>query len=402
MSSQTRNLTSPSSDSLLLSPPSSSSLASSSNPTARYTTDHLLLTRGRSRAQPIHLVRQALGIPHFGIARGVVAPPNKGGRKFKEKQGPVPAVLGDSGTLVVDEPADGLRLAAVAVERQSVDDGKVKKALKPILSRLPLPSSTTTIIDHSARLSTPSALSIQLLEESDVYYTQARLPSLSEQDTHVWKVLHHFQPTGANYGAAFKAVADQVSNTIKETRLYHPGLDIPRLLREQEIATDMWPTTKCPGFTRQASAYVSLVQQAFNWSSLPPLPLHMAGKYYGVLFRSTRYPQHIPTAPPLFSHLDKPSAASALYAADREAHEEAVHSGGLLMYWYGEPDSQGNNVATCVWTGRDAAQKASRLEKHRLAAGLAGRVYKSYELVRYCVRKEEGEPGLRIEEWEEL
>lgn len=32
---------------------------------------------------------------------------------------------------------------------------------------------------------------------------------------------------------------------------------------------------------------------------------------------------------------------------DRASHAEAMRSGGLLRYWFGAPDEQGRNVATC-------------------------------------------------------
>ncbi|KAJ9092393.1 hypothetical protein QFC21_006895 [Naganishia friedmannii] len=389
MSYPTPNLTSPSSDSLLLSP-------STNTTTARYTTDNILLTRGRSRAQPIHLVRQALGVPHFGIAKGVVAPPSSRGRKAKEK-----VLVGGTSTPVMNQEVRRYGLPQLDGDKASGRANEVKKVLKPIMSRLPLSPSTITTIDDTSETRRSDSLYIELVEEADVFYTQARLPYLSEQDTQLWKSLHQFRPTRNDYGAAFKEVAGQVASTTNESRLVHPGLDVARLLREQDT-TDMRPITKCPGFAKQASAYVSLIRQAFNWALLPPLPLHLAGKYYGVLFRSTRHSQHIASSTPSSLVGEKKSnASSSLYAADREAHEEAVQSGGLLMYWYGEPDAQGNNVATCIWTGRDAARRASRLEKHKLAAGLAGQVYESYELVRYCVRKIEGETGVRIEAWDE-
>ena len=36
-----------------------------------------------------------------------------------------------------------------------------------------------------------------------------------------------------------------------------------------------------------------------------------------------------------------------LFVLDKNSHAEAVRSGGLLKYWYGEPDAEGANLATC-------------------------------------------------------
>jgi hypothetical protein len=307
-------------------------------------TDSLLLTttappRGRSRAKPVHLVRQALGIPHFGIAPGAVAPVGKKN-----------------------------------VMRQGVGKGKVKESadggtpLLPILSRLPLevdtPGFGQTVDENDETFDVARLLPSDSSQSTRVLYTQSRLPYISEQDTHLWRALHHFQPLRQDYASAFRLIPDTVP---------HP------------LPTHIIEST-CPGFSTRAAAYIPIIRSVFNYSLLPPLPPSHVGKYYGVLFRSTRRPS---------------SSTAPLYAADRHAHEEAIRSGGLLVYWYGVPNPQGDNVATCLWASRSAAREASGLEMHRLAAGLASGVYERYELVRYCVRKEEGETQLRVEVWED-
>jgi hypothetical protein len=72
---------------------------------------------------------------------------------------------------------------------------------------------------------------------------------------------------------------------------------------------------------------------AFNWSELG-LDEGVEREWYCVVFRSRR---------------NKESESLSLYQADREAHEEAVKNGGLVMYWYGVPDETGLNLATCIW-----------------------------------------------------
>lgn len=89
-----------------------------------------------------------------------------------------------------------------------------------------------------------------------------------------------------------------------------------------------------------------------------------------------------------------------LYEADRRSHEEAVNSGGLMMYWYGTPNKQtGHNLATCVWTNRQDALRASSLPLHARAAAHSLKAYESFELHRYGLRKVRGETKLRLEEW---
>lgn len=72
---------------------------------------------------------------------------------------------------------------------------------------------------------------------------------------------------------------------------------------------------------------------AFNWTELG-LSEDVEREWYCVVFRSRR---------------NKESESLSLYQADREAHEEAVKNGGLVMYWYGVPDGTGLNLATCIW-----------------------------------------------------
>jgi hypothetical protein len=54
--------------------------------------------------------------------------------------------------------------------------------------------------------------------------------------------------------------------------------------------------------------------------------------YYVVIFRSK---------------LKKDFDAPLLWELDRESHREAVESGGLLKYWFGNTDSENRNLATC-------------------------------------------------------
>ena len=39
-----------------------------------------------------------------------------------------------------------------------------------------------------------------------------------------------------------------------------------------------------------------------------------------------------------------------LFKLDKKSHQEATAAGGLLKYWYGEPDQQRRNLATCKST----------------------------------------------------
>lgn len=68
---------------------------------------------------------------------------------------------------------------------------------------------------------------------------------------------------------------------------------------------------------------VLVKEQKFTWTSQ---------EFYIIVFRS----QLAPTADYLL-----------LGEMDERSHVEATKSGGLLKYWFGEPDADGHNLATC-------------------------------------------------------
>ncbi|KAG6917827.1 hypothetical protein DXG01_000887 [Tephrocybe rancida] len=125
--------------------------------------------------------------------------------------------------------------------------------------------------------------------------------------------------------------------------------------------------------------------EAFNWAQLV-LPEDEEREWYCVVFRSKRKPGSDGGVPP------------ALYDADKRAHEEAVHNGGLILYWYGIPDPvTGMNLATCIWQSRKHAVAANSRPHHIKAMRLAAESYEVYSLERHVLRKERGSPGVTIE-----
>ncbi|KAF6761171.1 hypothetical protein DFP72DRAFT_880305 [Ephemerocybe angulata] len=160
-------------------------------------------------------------------------------------------------------------------------------------------------------------------------------------------------------------------------------------------------------------------------SSLPErIPPHNLPKEYPPLVTETRLPDIDPASLSLHKalHHYKPelelpedeerewycvafksqrkagSNGDALYEADKYAHEEAVHNGGLIMYWYGIPNPQtGMNLATCIWQSRKHAVAANSRPHHIKAMRLAAQSYEVYELGRYVLRKSKGEKHVAIE-----
>lgn len=226
--------------------------------------------------------------------------------------------------------------------------------LRPILSRLP----------HDDQLEAVEADdSLDYLETDKVLYTQSRLPDLDETSAALWIALHLFRATTPEYALL-------------------PPTEAPHSVSStQDILSSSCPATDAT----IAATLLAHIVESFNWSQLPDLPLDSERRWYGVLFHSVR---------------KAGSENEDFYRADRLAHEEAVRSGGLILYWYGTPHPRtGHNLATCIWTSRAEAIRASRLPLHAFAAKYAGPSYESYELRRYAVVKRKGNCRLQIEAW---
>jgi len=157
---------------------------------------------------------------------------------------------------------------------------------------------------------------------------------------------------------------------VTETRL--PDIDDASLSLHKALHT----------FRPLTSRYANTsYKEAFNWSELS-LPRNDEREWYCVAFRSKRR---------------SGSDSKALYDADKNAHEEAIQAGGLLLYWYGVPDVEtGMNLATCIWQSRKHASAANTRPHHRKAVELAARSYEVYSLERHRLVKLRGESSVFV------
>ncbi|KAL8675282.1 MAG: hypothetical protein Q9224_007476 [Gallowayella concinna] len=71
-----------------------------------------------------------------------------------------------------------------------------------------------------------------------------------------------------------------------------------------------------------------------------------------------------------------------LAALDVKAHAEAMASGGLLKYWFGTPNADGRNLATCIWRRREDAQPGSSGEGHKAAMRATINLYTEWQVER--------------------
>ena len=112
------------------------------------------------------------------------------------------------------------------------------------------------------------------------------------------------------------------------------------------------------------------VQDGFSWSS--SLLGCAFERLYLVVFRSVRRPS---------ADLD------LLREHDDRAYEDALQSGGLLRYFKGEANEQRECLSFCLWQTRRQAIEAAGAASHQSAADISVRMYESYVLERYWLRK---------------
>ncbi|KAI9708114.1 MAG: hypothetical protein M1820_004318 [Bogoriella megaspora] len=207
--------------------------------------------------------------------------------------------------------------------------------------------------------------------QSGLLYTHARLPQLDAEGRALWLVLNKgLRPITSTPSSL---IASPISHDRMVLPPDHPGI------------SSSANSSQCPASKTTSQESLNLVRNLFTWSALK-VPHDMGpSRFYGVVFRSRRRPN---------------SGSKSLYAADRLAHEEAVQSGGLIMYFYGWPDPvTGENLATCIWRTRNEAREASKLPWHKEAVKESREAYGWFALERYAVIKDAGETGVRIEAW---
>jgi hypothetical protein len=113
-----------------------------------------------------------------------------------------------------------------------------------------------------------------------------------------------------------------------------------------------------------------LIQDGFSWSS--SLANCTFEQLYLVVFRSVLRPT---------------ADIDLLREHDDRAYQKAVESGGLLRYFKGEANERGECLSFCLWETRQQAIEAASSPSHRSAADITVRMYESYVLERYWLKK---------------
>lgn len=126
----------------------------------------------------------------------------------------------------------------------------------------------------------------------------------------------------------------------------------------------------CQQISPRHSDYARLsIEDGFDWSSISCCRFE---RLYLVAFRSVWQPE---------------ADLGLLREHDDRAFEEALASGGLLRYFKGNANEQGECLSFCLWETREQARQAAAAASHRSAAGVSAQMYLSYSLDRYWIRK---------------
>ncbi|KAK4494666.1 hypothetical protein PRZ48_014022 [Zasmidium cellare] len=109
--------------------------------------------------------------------------------------------------------------------------------------------------------------------------------------------------------------------------------------------------------------------ESFNWSEVFALLRTLSKQvgyewkkqdFYVVIFRSK-----------LQANIDR----DRLGLLDQMSHQEACASGGLLKYWFGSPDVERQNLATCLWRNHSDAVAGGGGPWHKQARAAARVMY---------------------------
>ncbi|KAL2267858.1 hypothetical protein VTJ83DRAFT_5135 [Remersonia thermophila] len=100
------------------------------------------------------------------------------------------------------------------------------------------------------------------------------------------------------------------------------------------------------------------------------------------------------------SQIPPTTVYAELGVLDKAAHAEATASGGFLKYWFGTPDNEGRNLATCIWRSLEDARKGGTGPAHRKAAGAARSLYSFWKIDRLKLTIRDDVSGWEITNWE--
>ncbi|KXX82055.1 hypothetical protein MMYC01_200895 [Madurella mycetomatis] len=133
--------------------------------------------------------------------------------------------------------------------------------------------------------------------------------------------------------------------------------------------------------------------ETFNWDEIMAT-LRMLARKMNHVWNETSF-----FAVAFRSQIPPTTVYAELGTLDKAAHSEATASGGFLKYWFGTPDTEGHNLATCIWRSQEDARRGGVGPAHRKAAGAARSLYSFWKIERYRLTIGDGIKSWAITEW---
>ncbi|KAI0803922.1 hypothetical protein GGR55DRAFT_337747 [Xylaria sp. FL0064] len=206
----------------------------------------------------------------------------------------------------------------------------------------------------------------------------------------------------ANLGKTIVSVSTQVIETTKAVPDEAQNLLVTSPYTEREHLLDLRSVDLENAILAQALVHLKCLRPdyatapyilTFNWEDVMQLVKWLAQQnehswkersFFVVAFRSQ--------IPPTTVYED-------LGILDKAAHAEATASGGFLKYWFGSPDKDGKNLATCVWRSQEDARKGGIGPAHRRAAGAARNLYSHWKIDRHRLIIRDNVESWEITDW---
>lgn len=133
--------------------------------------------------------------------------------------------------------------------------------------------------------------------------------------------------------------------------------------------------------------------ESFNWPAVMST-LRQLCKREGITFQREEFYLVI-----FRSKLHPTTDLIRLGELDKNSHEEACASGGLLHYWFGSCNDEMRNLATCIWRNRGDAQAGGRGPEHAKAMRAAKEMYEAIEFHRHAFVVGDGAESWSLEEY---
>ncbi|KAF1809336.1 hypothetical protein P152DRAFT_461520 [Eremomyces bilateralis CBS 781.70] len=144
-------------------------------------------------------------------------------------------------------------------------------------------------------------------------------------------------------------------------RLELPSRALALALQSMEATSESYATTPYLEAFNWPAVFQRVQQETLNESTAAEKNL-WDWSFYVVVFRSIISPT-----------VDR----DLMFLLDKESHREASESGGLLKYWYGSPNAESRNLATCLWRSAEDAREGGKGPLHRMARAEAKNFYKT-------------------------